>query len=88
MSQALYSPSRTHPLSVHVSWAAYFQNLESGVDSSQAFSPPPLASMQMSPMMTRPAAAPMSSPMVSDSLGVSYLIRAYQARRHGTDHDE
>lgn len=64
------------PKSVHASWAAYFRNIESGVQSADAFQPPPV--VQARPTFAQPqhhAPAPVAE---SDSLGVAYLIRAYQ----------
>lgn len=56
---------------VHASWDAYFTNLESGLASTASFTSPDLA--KLSPGVQRGA-------ITSDSLNVSYLIRAYQVR--------
>jgi 2-oxoglutarate dehydrogenase E1 component len=52
--------------------------LESGIQPEKAFSAPPSIVSGMS----SPASKAASAPMVSDSLGLSYLIRAYQDRGH------
>lgn len=68
-------------VSVHVSWAAYFKNVEEGLDSQAAFvSPPALATASTSQLNLNESRA--STPLASDSLGISYLIRAYQDRGH------
>ena len=73
--------------SVHVSWSAYFSNLENGVDSESSFVglPSVVGSVgsKISPATNNIAAASSSTAMTSDSLGLSYLIRAYQTRGHG-----
>lgn len=63
--------------SVHVSWSAYFSSLDAGVDPSSAFTSLPAVSGGVTS-----AAAPSSKgaqpQVLSDSLGLSYLISAYQ----------
>lgn len=68
-------------ISVHASWAAYFSNLDAGKSPSESFAALPSV---VGSVGSGPVAHPSSSgaPTRSDSLGVSYLIRAYQARGH------
>ena len=54
--------------------------MENGLESSEAFVAPP--SIAGSVGVARAVDSSHSAPMVSDSLGLSYLIRAYQARGH------
>lgn len=65
--------------SVHASWAAYFSNIQSGKSSPESFSPPASISGTLNKDFKSSSSAP---PAVSDSLGLSYLIRAYQVRGH------
>lgn len=73
-----------HINSVHASWAAYFANLEAGVNIEASFVGPPSlvgsAGSRISPSIAPQTAAAVALP--SDSLGLSYLIRAYQMRGH------
>lgn len=64
--------------SVHASWASYFTNLEAGIEPEKAFTVPGASSVNVK--SSNAAAA--STPVVSDSLGLSYLINAYQVRGH------
>eukprot|EP01039_Chlorochromonas_danica_P007954 gene7954-8774_t len=70
--------------SVHPSWNAYFKNLESGIASEASFSAPPaLGGTPVSQgQLSQQTTAASARPMVSDSLGLSYLIRSYQVRGH------
>lgn len=61
--------------SVHISWASYFSNLQQGVASKDAFVSPANAKSVS-------VGSSDSSPVASDSLAVSYLIRGYQVRGH------
>lgn len=81
----MYDAWRNDPSSVHVSWNAYFTNIESdGVKPSQAFIAPPT-------IVPTPAGGtgigftPGSSPTNEDvvtHLKVQLLVRAYQVRGH------
>ncbi len=64
--------------SVHQSWNAYFTNIDAGVSNVDSFSALPSVGGSVGTGVLPQA----SSPAVSDSLGLSYLIRAYQARGH------
>lgn len=82
----MYDAWRQDPKSVHVSWAAYFSNLEAGLKASEAFSTPsPLSKPPLGgsywEVNTPPIEADGARPP-SDSLGLSHLIRAYQVRGH------
>lgn len=89
-TEQMYDLWRKDPKSVHASWATYFQNLESGLDSPASFQAPPSSFPRGMPQQPSYLQQPqslagqnaVSTPMVSDSLGVSYLIRAYQSRGH------
>lgn len=81
----MYDAWRQDPSSVHVSWNAYFKNIElSGVNPSQAFVAPPT----LIPTPTGGAGVgftPGSSPTSEDvvtHLKVQLLVRAYQVRGH------
>ena len=63
--------NNTQFYSVHASWAAYFSNIEAGIAPESSFASPATAK-------SAPASNSKSSPLVSDSLGLSYLISAYQ----------
>ena len=67
--------------------AAYFSNIENGVDSEASFVGLPsvvgsVGSKIIPPVAINIAAGTSSTAMTSDSLGLSYLIRAYQTRGH------
>ena len=75
------------PSSVHISWQAYFRNMEEGgMPISQAFQPPPTI------VPTPTGGVPQSMPGaglatgqgtdVTNHLKVQLLVRAYQARGH------
>lgn len=79
--EQMYAAWQQDPKSVHVSWSAYFSNLDAGKNIEESFVA--LPSVAGSLGSTLGGVAPSSStPMVSDSLGISYLIRAYQVRGH------
>ncbi|RYG69389.1 2-oxoglutarate dehydrogenase E1 component, partial [archaeon] len=86
--EQMYEQWVSDPKSVHPSWNAYFTNLEAGISSEEAFSAPPavggslgMANVGSARGHVQPGNAS-QPPMVSDSLGLSYLIRAYQVRGH------
>lgn len=66
--------------SVHSSWRAYFGNLDDGQDINSAFQALPNVGGSVSHATV--GSVSRSAPVSSDSLGLSYLIRAYQARGH------
>lgn len=86
--EQMYDAWLQDPKSVHASWAAYFSNLDGGLEAAESFSALPsiagsvgssaAASMEGAKLRARGA----DNPLVSDSLGLSYLIRAYQVRGH------
>ena len=58
---------------------AFFKNIESGVTTEMAYmSPPSLSTMEKSTKFLEVGTVP----VVSDSLGLSYLIGAYQVQLH------
>lgn len=83
--EQMYDAWSRDPTSVHASWQAYFENIENGIDSEGgAFMAPPsiagstgIPSASSASLNTRGG-----TQMSSDSLGLSYLIRAYQVRGH------
>ncbi|KAG5189741.1 2-oxoglutarate dehydrogenase E1 component [Tribonema minus] len=79
--ESMYSAWKSDPSSVHKSWDAYFKSIDKGQVASQgAFVAPPRV---LEVPTAHTAAAPSGTPQtVSDSLGLSYLIRAYQVRGH------
>jgi 2-oxoglutarate dehydrogenase E1 component len=80
----MYAQWRSDPSSVHVSWNAYFKNIESGsVPPSQAFVAPP--TIVPSPMDGAAGFVPGAEPIGEDvvtHLKVQLLVRAYQVRGH------
>jgi 2-oxoglutarate dehydrogenase E1 component len=66
--------------SVHISWNAYFSNLDNGVPAEQAFATPGSATVRPTGAAHHHHAG--GAPVASDSLGLSYLIHAYQVRGH------
>ena len=85
----MYMQWKHDPSSVHVSWQAYFKNMESGdMPISRAFTPPPTIVPSAG---GAPATASTSAVMsmargqgsdVTNHLKVQLLVRAYQARGH------
>lgn len=81
--EQMYDLWKQDPKSVHSSWQSYFNNLDSGVDPSQAFiAPPSIAGSIGSKTSAATAMKQPSDELVSDSLALSYLIHAYQVRGH------
>eukprot|EP00597_Dinobryon_sp_UTEXLB2267_P014385 CAMPEP_0170123796 /NCGR_PEP_ID=MMETSP0020_2-20130122/17744_1 /TAXON_ID=98059 /ORGANISM="Dinobryon sp., Strain UTEXLB2267" /LENGTH=1014 /DNA_ID=CAMNT_0010355505 /DNA_START=72 /DNA_END=3116 /DNA_ORIENTATION=+ len=84
----MYDSWSQNPNSVHSSWAAYFTNLEAGINPESSFiGLPSVVGSVGSKIQASTASAPQphtaaSSATTSDSLGLSYLIRAYQMRGH------
>ncbi|CAM9192574.1 unnamed protein product [Ascophyllum nodosum] len=81
--EEMYASWKADPSSVHKSWDVYFRHSEAGRDVSQSFAAPPRVievSSAMAPSMMEGQAAPLAN--LSDSLGLSYLVRAYQVRGH------
>jgi len=77
--------SRLPSHSVHASWSAYFSNLDAGVDPVFSFAAPPGLTGSTGSAAGRPHAQPAAAAgtnLKSDSLGLSYLINAYQTRGH------
>lgn len=82
--EEMYDAWRQDPLSVHVSWNAYFKNLAAGAPASAAFVAPP--TLIPSPaggagVGFSPGAQPHSEDVVTH-LKVQLLVRAYQVRGH------
>lgn len=85
----MYMAWKHDPSSVHISWQAYFKNMESGdMPTSRAFQPPPTIVPQpggiAAPASTSAVMA-MSQGQggdVMNHLKVQLLVRAYQARGH------
>lgn len=79
--EQMYNTWRQNPASVHSSWSAYFSNMDSQMRPTDAFVAPPSISGIAVPSAAIPSQANAALP-VSDSLALSYLIRAYQVRGH------
>ncbi|KAK5136076.1 2-oxoglutarate dehydrogenase E1 component [Meristemomyces frigidus] len=84
----MYMAWKEDAKSVHISWQAYFKNMESGdMPISRAFTPPPTLVPQVGGV---PTLAPSSAPDMQQGQGsdvmnhlkVQLLVRAYQARGH------
>ncbi|EMC98322.1 hypothetical protein BAUCODRAFT_32342 [Baudoinia panamericana UAMH 10762] len=83
----MYMAWKHDPSSVHVSWQAYFRNMESGeMPMSRAFTPPPTIVPQVGgatlPAGTGVGVATGEGSDVMSHLKVQLLVRAYQARGH------
>ena len=85
----MYMAWKRDPASVHVSWQAYFHNMESGeMPISRAFTPPPNLMPQVGGGLSSelagaaPAVATGQGSDVMTHLKVQLLVRAYQARGH------
>lgn len=82
----MYEAWKSDPSSVHVSWNAYFKNIEAGVSPSSAFSPPP--TLIPSPigglpdMIMNPSQGSGTSQDVVLHLKAQLLVRLYQVRGH------
>ncbi|CAN0289931.1 unnamed protein product [Laminaria digitata] len=76
----MYEAWTADPGSVHKSWDAYFRHSDAGRDGTEAFTAPPrvieVPSAMMAPYSPLAEALPVTGQ--SDSLALSYLIRAYQ----------
>ena len=70
--------------SVHVSWSSYFSNLDSGTKAEDAFAVLSTVggSLRTPTSINTTSQQAVSSKQSSDSLGISYLVRAYQVRGH------
>lgn len=82
--EEMYEAWRHDPSSVHVSWNAYFKNLDSGLAPSSAFiAPPTLVPTPAGGAAVGfiPGAAPHNEDVVTH-LKVQLLVRAYQVRGH------
>ncbi|KAG6812719.1 hypothetical protein H0H92_001080 [Tricholoma furcatifolium] len=77
----MYRHWRQDPKSVHPSWDAYFSGLDSGLPSSQAFSPPPAAFLPH-PADGAPALHANGGAELDVHLKTQLLVRAYQVRGH------
>eukprot|EP01041_Mallomonas_annulata_P010258 gene10258-21403_t len=81
--EQMYDAWRKDPQSVHVSWSSYFANLESGIEPQMAFaSPSSTENIAAISSSRQELGATVSPKQMSDSLGLSHLIRAYQVRGH------
>jgi len=75
----MFEAWKADPTSVHTSWRVYFSNLESGQDPAHAFmGPPDLVGSQGASRISSSGGGDGNS----DSLGLAYLIRAYQVNGH------
>ncbi|KAK5943968.1 2-oxoglutarate dehydrogenase E1 component [Knufia obscura] len=80
----MYMAWKQDPTSVHISWQAYFKNMESGeMPVSRAFQPPPgLISEASGVGDMSPGIGTGQSSDVGSHLKVQLLVRAYQSRGH------
>ncbi|CAM9154642.1 unnamed protein product [Chrysoparadoxa australica] len=80
--EEMYTAWQADSESVHKSWDAYFRSMEA--DKPASFAAPPRVIEVPTAVHTAAssAAAHESTQKASDSLGLSYLIRAYQVRGH------
>jgi len=78
--EKMYAEWKKDPKSVHVSWDAYFTNIESGVEPSLAFQTPPTIDKFSQAHLPKPTTQvhPVGSSSIQDSLKVILLIRSFQ----------
>jgi 2-oxoglutarate dehydrogenase E1 component len=80
----MYSAWLNDPKSVHISWNAYFSNLEKGIDPASAFQAPPTLDQSFSEVKFNKQVSnvsrgtPDSIPNIQDAMKVILLIRSYQ----------
>ncbi|KAJ1649988.1 2-oxoglutarate dehydrogenase E1 component [Dispira simplex] len=77
----MYTAWQKDPTSVHVSWQAYFKNLNNGLPPHQAYQAPPTL-LSGSTIGLPAASAKGASNNILDHLKVQLLVRAYQVRGH------
>jgi len=77
----MYVSWKEDPSSVHASWAAYFENLDKGQPSEEAFAAPPSLAGSTALAPSPEAVSSVSSPS-EDFPRASLLIRAHQVRGH------
>jgi 2-oxoglutarate dehydrogenase E1 component len=81
---------RQNPASVHASWAAYFSNVERGLEPGRAYQAPPSLSAGVrvadssssSSSSSAPASSASNEKAASMSMRAMQLIRAFQVRGH------
>lgn len=78
----MYNAWRQDPSSVHVSWNAYFKNIETTGSASLAFQAPPTIVPTPAGGAASFNPSSSSSPDVVAHLKVQLLVRAYQVRGH------
>lgn len=81
----MYMAWKHEPSSVHISWQAYFRNMEDGtMPTSKAFQPPPSIASATEGFNLGAGAIlqPSEDQDVQNHLKVQLLVRAYQARGH------
>jgi 2-oxoglutarate dehydrogenase E1 component len=81
-AQEMYRSWKEDPKSVHASWNAYFSGLDKGLDSDQAFQPPPNLLNMPVPVGGAPTLHVQGGQDLTDHLKVQLLVRAYQVRGH------
>ncbi|CAJ0587449.1 unnamed protein product, partial [Mesorhabditis spiculigera] len=89
--EQMYAAWQQDPTSVHVSWDAYFRNVDNGAAPGQAFQAPPTAALSLtgvhqpavgSHIPTDLTASDTPVKSISDHLKIQLLIRSYQMRGH------
>ncbi|ETN46271.1 oxoglutarate dehydrogenase (succinyl-transferring), E1 component [Cyphellophora europaea CBS 101466] len=82
----MYMSWKQDPSSVHISWQAYFKNMEDGnMPMSRAFQPPPGLISQAggsATLSSAPSVETGSGGDITNHLKVQLLVRAYQSRGH------
>ena len=81
---SMYLAWKEDPSSVHVSWHAYFSQVDAGVDPAAAFAAPTSLSGAPAPAVGSSSAASLAPLLggASDTARVLHLIAAYQRRGH------
>lgn len=80
--EKMYNSWKQDPKSVHLSWDAYFSNIERGIDSSSAFQTPPTIdeNFLIDNLTSRGQilASPEGGSSIEESLKVIHMIRSFQ----------
>lgn len=81
--EEMYDAWKKDPSSVHVSWQAYFGNMDSGAPASSAYQPPPtIVPIALGGVPQGFSGMNTQGGPVVEHLKVQLLVRAYQVRGH------
>jgi 2-oxoglutarate dehydrogenase E1 component len=82
--EQMYDSWKENPASVHASWAAFFKNVEAGIEPGFAFQAPPTSVPKdgSAPLSAPASASNLSDLTITESMRLLLLVRAYQVRGH------